>query len=283
MPATGLRIGELAQAAGVTTRAIRHYHEVGLLAEPARDGSGYRRYTATDLVALVRIRRLRALGMPIEQIAERIAAAEAQPDARKGTGNDAAKDAAKDLPAALGALAEDLTRQIDALTELRAKVLALAASPAADEPAATWSAALVTAGVLRDPADLPAGEREAIDLLDALAPNGIGELAGQVAALDAAPDARRRLDAALKRFRGLAPDAPTGQTDELAAEFVAAIGGLGLGPSPKTVAGHRPSPPSPVPVPVPVEVMDKLLGARLSPAQLHCVRRVRQLMEADDR
>jgi len=261
---TGLRIGELAQVTGVTTRAIRHYHDVGLLAEPARDSSGYRRYTAADLVALVRIRRLRALGMPIERIAERLTAADAHTDERK------------DLPAALSALADDLTRQIAALTELRAKVRAMAASPPADEPAATWAAALVSAGVLRDPGDLPAREREAIDVLDALAPNGIGELAGQVAALNAAPAARRRLDAALTRFRGLAPDAPAEQTDKLAAEFVAAIGGLGLDPSPVAAPDQRPSP-------VPVEVMAKLLGARLSPAQLNCLRHVRQLMEDDAR
>jgi DNA-binding transcriptional MerR regulator len=43
-PSGQLRIGELADLAGVTVRTIRHYHAKGLLAEPPRDPSGYRRY-----------------------------------------------------------------------------------------------------------------------------------------------------------------------------------------------------------------------------------------------
>jgi len=259
-PADGLRIGELARLTGLTTRAIRHYHEVGLLAEPARDASGYRRYTAADLIALVRVRRLRALGMPIEQIAGRLG-----PD---GASHPPA-DGGEGLPAALTALADDLTRQIEALTELRAKVRALAASPAADAaPARIWGEALTAAGVLERSADLPAREREAVDLLDALAPDGIDPLARQAAALAAVPSARRHLGAALERFRSLAPDAPAGQTDALAAAFAAAVGEAGL------------RPPSGAATPaVPVEVMDKLAGDRYSLAQLRCLHRVRELLE----
>jgi DNA-binding transcriptional MerR regulator len=66
-----LRIGELAHLAGTTTRAVRHYHANGLLAEPDRDDSGYRRYGAEHPVGLIRIRRLRSLGMPLDQIAAR--------------------------------------------------------------------------------------------------------------------------------------------------------------------------------------------------------------------
>ena len=42
-----LTIGQLAAYAGVTVRAVRHYHQIGLLPEPERDASGYRRYGAT--------------------------------------------------------------------------------------------------------------------------------------------------------------------------------------------------------------------------------------------
>ncbi len=38
----GMRIGEIAALVGLTTRAIRHYHHVGLLPEPARRPNGYR-------------------------------------------------------------------------------------------------------------------------------------------------------------------------------------------------------------------------------------------------
>ncbi|MEV5393829.1 MerR family transcriptional regulator [Nocardia farcinica] len=51
-------IGELAAHAGVTVRAVGHYHAKGLLTEPERDHSGYRRYPAAAVVELIRIRTL---------------------------------------------------------------------------------------------------------------------------------------------------------------------------------------------------------------------------------
>ena len=63
-----LHIGEAAKLAGVTPKAVRHYHKIGLLAEPARSENGYRLYTATDLLRLQRIRRLRDLGLPLKRI-----------------------------------------------------------------------------------------------------------------------------------------------------------------------------------------------------------------------
>lgn len=63
-----LRIGEAAKLAAVTPKAVRHYHKIGLLAEPARSENGYRLYTATDLLRLQRIRRLRDLGLPLKRI-----------------------------------------------------------------------------------------------------------------------------------------------------------------------------------------------------------------------
>jgi DNA-binding transcriptional MerR regulator len=63
-----LTIGQLAAYAGVTTRAVRHYHQIGLLPEPARDESGYRRYTAKTVVMLIKIRVLATAGVPLSQI-----------------------------------------------------------------------------------------------------------------------------------------------------------------------------------------------------------------------
>lgn len=63
-----ITIGQLADYAGVTTKAIRHYHERGLLAEPNRDSSGYRRYTAQDAIDLVKIRTLADAGVPLARI-----------------------------------------------------------------------------------------------------------------------------------------------------------------------------------------------------------------------
>lgn len=57
-----LTISELASYAGVTVRAVRHYHAKGLLPEPERDRSGYRRYGGDAVVDLIRIRTLAGPG-----------------------------------------------------------------------------------------------------------------------------------------------------------------------------------------------------------------------------
>lgn len=59
---------DLATLAQVSVRTLRHYHQVGVLAEPARTRNGYREYTVHDLVRLLRIKRLAALGIPLERM-----------------------------------------------------------------------------------------------------------------------------------------------------------------------------------------------------------------------
>ena len=65
-----LRIGQLASYAGVTIRAVRHYHQIGLLQEPERDASGYRTYDAVAVVRLIRIRTLAEAGVPLARVRE---------------------------------------------------------------------------------------------------------------------------------------------------------------------------------------------------------------------
>src|SRR5699024_6571469 len=55
---TVLRSRDLAELAGTTPRALRHYHRSGLLPEVPRDPNGYRRYSIRVLVTLLRIRQL---------------------------------------------------------------------------------------------------------------------------------------------------------------------------------------------------------------------------------
>ncbi|HEX2806173.1 MAG TPA: MerR family transcriptional regulator [Kineosporiaceae bacterium] len=69
-----LTISQLASYAGVTVRAVRHYHAKGLLPEPERDHSGYRRYDASAVVALIRIRTLADAGVPLSRVRELLAA-----------------------------------------------------------------------------------------------------------------------------------------------------------------------------------------------------------------
>ncbi|SCG47346.1 MerR family transcriptional regulator [Micromonospora coxensis] len=63
-----LTIGELASYAGVTVRTVRHYHAKGLLPEPERDHSGYRRYDAGAVVELIKIRSLAEAGVPLARV-----------------------------------------------------------------------------------------------------------------------------------------------------------------------------------------------------------------------
>ena len=69
-----LTISQLASYAGVTVRAVRHYHAKGLLAEPERDHSGYRRYDARAVVELIKIRTLAEAGVPLARVHELLAA-----------------------------------------------------------------------------------------------------------------------------------------------------------------------------------------------------------------
>ncbi|ADB33034.1 transcriptional regulator, MerR family [Kribbella flavida DSM 17836] len=63
-----LTIGQLARAVGVSTKTIRVYHAKGLLPEPERDSSGYRRYSAQAVVELIKLRTLAEAGVPLAKI-----------------------------------------------------------------------------------------------------------------------------------------------------------------------------------------------------------------------
>lgn len=68
-----LSTSELARLTGVTLRTIRHYHDIGVLPEPLRRSNGYKEYSISDLVTVLRIRRLSMLGFPLGRIAEMLA------------------------------------------------------------------------------------------------------------------------------------------------------------------------------------------------------------------
>jgi DNA-binding transcriptional MerR regulator len=78
MSGSSLTIGQLAAHVGVTVRAVRHYHARGLLAEPARDTSGYRRYGAQAVVDLIRIKTLVDAGVPLARVGQLLGAEPAE-------------------------------------------------------------------------------------------------------------------------------------------------------------------------------------------------------------
>ena len=57
-----MRIGELADEAGVTPRTIRYYETLGLLGPCEREGHGFRYYSEAELTRLKKIDALKHLG-----------------------------------------------------------------------------------------------------------------------------------------------------------------------------------------------------------------------------
>ncbi|MER5547138.1 MerR family transcriptional regulator [Streptomyces sp. NPDC002589] len=121
---SGITIGQAAAFAGVTVKTIRHYHRHGLLDEPRRDRSGYRRYGSADLLRLVQVRTLAGAGVPLAEIT---AVLDADPDR---------------FAAALLDVERQLTRRIDELIARRDTLhrLAAGAGPCCPTaPARSWS------------------------------------------------------------------------------------------------------------------------------------------------
>jgi len=69
----GMRIGELAQLAGVNPRTLRYYERIGLLAPSSRTEAGYRVYSPGDADRLAFIRRAQSVGLSLAEIADVIA------------------------------------------------------------------------------------------------------------------------------------------------------------------------------------------------------------------
>jgi len=66
-------ISEVAKSAGVTSRTLRHYDQIGLLTPTHVEANGYRYYSPSDLVRLQRILLLRQLGLKLDVISDVLA------------------------------------------------------------------------------------------------------------------------------------------------------------------------------------------------------------------
>jgi DNA-binding transcriptional MerR regulator len=89
---------QLADLADSTVKAIRHYHEIGLLDVPERAANGYKQYKVSHLIRLLQIKRLSDLGVPLSQVAA-MGRADEEPD-----------EAIRVLDAELAATVERLNR-----------------------------------------------------------------------------------------------------------------------------------------------------------------------------
>jgi DNA-binding transcriptional MerR regulator len=161
-----LTISQLAAYAGVTVRAVRHYHQVGLMPEPSRDGSGYRTYDAADVVRLIRIRTLAEAGVPLARVQELLGATK------------------KEFDEAVRQIDTDLRAKVRELQEHRRQIARLAAGDSLAVPpeVVAYLDALRAAGVSEEMVE---GERDGWILMAARWPDQIPEMmAGKIASLE---------------------------------------------------------------------------------------------------
>ncbi len=117
-----MRIGAAAQAAGMTSKALRFYEEHGLLPAAKRTATGYRDYTGETINRLNFIRRGRAAGLALAQIREILLL------------RDAGRAPCTHVTGILAGRLADLDAQIAELVALRATVAQYHAVAAAADP-----------------------------------------------------------------------------------------------------------------------------------------------------
>ncbi|MGW2111809.1 MerR family transcriptional regulator [Streptomyces sp. NPDC001948] len=153
-----MRIGELAALVGITPRAVRHYHHLGLLPEPARRSSGYRAYGVREAVPLARPRRLTELGLGLDEVRDVLA-----------------DDAGREVVEVLEEVDEDLGRQEAVVQERRAQLASLPPQARAGQLSAEGPLSPELTRLLAGPGELPDSpmavkDREHLAFLDAALP-----------------------------------------------------------------------------------------------------------------
>lgn len=110
-----MKIGELAKRAGAGIDTVRFYERQGLLPQPQRQASGYRRYAASDIARLRFIRRSKALGFTLVEIRDLLALSDHREDDMAGL-----KETAIEKLADVEVKLAELTRIRDGLRTLLA-------------------------------------------------------------------------------------------------------------------------------------------------------------------
>jgi DNA-binding transcriptional MerR regulator len=200
-----MRIGDIAQLAGVTVRTVRHYHQIGLLPEPPRAANGYRLYGLADLIRLMRIARLKGLGLPLDRIAPLL-------------------DADHDSGDVLDTLDKDLGREIARLKAQRRTVRQLRQGATPLDMPPELAASFVALELGRSERANKAGREQAVIMAHMVRDAANPALARLFERL-AAPDLAATYLALGQRFDRLGADSSEAEIDRLAADFVDQLGG----------------------------------------------------------
>ena len=165
-----VRIGELAAEAGVTTKTIRYYESIGLLAPPERTPAGYRAYGPDAIDRLVFIRDAQATGLSLTEIQSILEL------------KDAGRSTCEHSKALLARHLDELDAQIDRLTQTRIELLQLSGVAVELIPLAEGGSAELRDGKLRLSGEMPTAEAEKASAeraqqLDPQAVHGFGSCA----------------------------------------------------------------------------------------------------------
>lgn len=115
-PPRQVLIGDAAAFVGITPRAIRHYHQVGLLQERTRGGDGRRRYGYPEIIRLLWIRRMADAGIALDDV--RDAFADAAPTGADS--EDEVADVLARLEDTLAAQEVELQRKLASVQRMQA-------------------------------------------------------------------------------------------------------------------------------------------------------------------
>lgn len=111
-----MRIGELADASGVSTRSLRYYEEHGLI-RSTRTPGGWRDFDTFTIERVVMIQHLFAAGLSSATINELLPCLEAPPEERTGVMEQLLAQEVERLEAKR----RDIDRELDTLQALRAE------------------------------------------------------------------------------------------------------------------------------------------------------------------
>ena len=118
-----MRIGELADQGGVSTKTVRYYESIGILPEPDRTGGGYRDYPPEAVERLGFIRDAQASGLTLAEIASVLEL------------KSAGERSCEHTTALLERHLDDIDEQIERLTAARAALAELTARARTLDPA----------------------------------------------------------------------------------------------------------------------------------------------------